>query len=84
MQTISATELARQTRQILDVVIGQGETVIVERNHMPVARIMPPEPMMTAAQALVGLPTVLTASQADAWLQDSRLPFDDAVRNPWA
>ena len=33
MQTISATELARNTREILDRVATQGETVAIERNH---------------------------------------------------
>lgn len=40
MNTVTATELARQTRQILDAVAGRGETVIIERNNMPVARIV--------------------------------------------
>ncbi|MFL9922572.1 type II toxin-antitoxin system Phd/YefM family antitoxin [Paraburkholderia fungorum] len=84
MQTITATELARQTRQILDAVARHGETVIIERNHLPVARLVPPEPVMTAAQALAGLPATLTPQQADAWLADSRAGFDDSVRDPWA
>ena len=42
MQTITATELARQTRQILDTVARDGETVIIERNNMPVARLCHP------------------------------------------
>lgn len=84
MDTITATELARQTRQILDAVARHGETVIVERNNMPVARIIPVEPVMTAAQALAGLPAALTRRQADAWLTDSRGGFDETVRDPWA
>ncbi|MCG1042723.1 type II toxin-antitoxin system Phd/YefM family antitoxin [Mycetohabitans sp. B8] len=84
MQAITATELARQTRQILDTVARQGQTIIIERNHVPVARIVPPEPTMNAAQALAGLPVALTPLQADAWLADSRISFDDNVRDPWA
>jgi prevent-host-death family protein len=84
MQTITATELARQTRQILDTVARDGEAVIIERNNMPVARLVPPEPLMTAAQALAGLPTTLTPQQARAWLNESRADFDDRVRDPWA
>jgi prevent-host-death family protein len=83
MPTITATELARQTRQILDTV-AHGETVIIERNHLPVARIVPAEPLMSAAQALAGLPAPLSPQQADAWLADSRAGFDDSVRDPWA
>ncbi|CBW77404.1 unnamed protein product (plasmid) [Mycetohabitans rhizoxinica HKI 454] len=84
MQAITATELARQTRQVLDTVARQGQTVIIERNHVPVARIVPPEPTMTAAQALAGLPVALTPLQAQAWLADSRTDLDDSVRDPWA
>ncbi|SAK89105.1 Phd_YefM [Caballeronia catudaia] len=84
MQTITATDLARQTRQILDAVARNGETVIIERNNLPVARLVPPEPVMTAAQALAGLPAVLTPQQAQAWLEESRVDFDEGVRDPWA
>ena len=84
MQTITATDLARQTRQILDAVARDGETVIIERNHLPVARLMPPEPVMTAAQALADLPTRFTPQQAKAWLDESRGAFEETVRDPWA
>lgn len=42
MQKISATGLARNTREILDRVFSRGEIVEVERNHVPIARIAPP------------------------------------------
>lgn len=48
------------------------------------ARIVPPKPTMTAAQALAGLPLALTPLQAEAWLADSRTGFDDSVPDPWA
>jgi antitoxin (DNA-binding transcriptional repressor) of toxin-antitoxin stability system len=85
MQTISATDLARNTREILDRVVGRGETVVVERNHTMVAKIVPAEPTMTAVQALAGLRfPVLTPQQAVAWLKDSEDGFDETVRDPWA
>jgi antitoxin (DNA-binding transcriptional repressor) of toxin-antitoxin stability system len=83
MQTISATDLARNTREILDGVASRGETVAVERNRVTIARIVPPERTMTAAQALAGLQPMLTPNQADAWLKDSRQNFDETVRDPW-
>ncbi|MDO8317753.1 hypothetical protein [Rhodoferax sp.] len=43
MQTISATNLARNTREILDQVANQGITGAVERNHATIAQIMPPQ-----------------------------------------
>lgn len=61
-----------------------GEAVTVERNQTPVAHILPPEPVMTVAQALAGLPVAFTLEQGDAWLRDSRASFEDEVRNPWA
>ncbi len=85
MQTISATDLARNTREILDRVATGGESVVIQRNHMMIAQIIPPERSMTAAQALTGLsfPT-LTKEQASAWLRDSKAGFDDTVHDPWA
>ncbi len=83
MPTISATELARNIREILDMVTDRGDVVMVERNRRVVARIMPPERTMTAAQALAELRPALTPGQAAAWLKESRGAFDEAVRDPW-
>jgi antitoxin (DNA-binding transcriptional repressor) of toxin-antitoxin stability system len=84
MQTVSATELARSTSQILDRVATHGATVAVERNRTVIAEITPPTRTMTAAQALAGLGAPLTPEQAARWLRDSRAEFDQAVRDPWA
>ena len=85
MRTISATELARNTREVLDKVASQGEAVLVERNHTAIARILPPTLTMTASKALAGLGVpLLTPKQATDWLKDSKGPFDEAVRDPWA
>ncbi len=84
MQTISATDLARNTREILDRVANGGESIAVERNHALIATIRPAEPTMTGVQALSALPAAtLTVEQATAWLRDSRDGFDEAVLNPW-
>ena len=85
MQTITATELTRNTREILDRVATRGETVTIERNHTLIAQIMPPQRTMTAAQALAGLTfPILTPQQASAWLHESKEGFGDTVRDPWA
>ncbi len=85
MRAISATDLARNTREILDQVAAQGETVVIERNHTIVAQIVLAQRTMTASQALAGLePFMLTPKQADGWLKDSRGDIDDTVRDPWA
>lgn len=86
IQTISATELARNTRQILDQVVAQGATLVIERNHALIAQIGPSQRTMTASQALAGLalPVGMTPVQANAWLNDSKKMFSDEVRDPWA
>lgn len=83
MPTITATDLARHTRQILDQVARHGETIVVERNQTVIARLVPAEPAMDAAQALAGLP-MIGAEDAARWLHDSRTGFEDGVRDPWA
>ncbi|MGN4154847.1 type II toxin-antitoxin system Phd/YefM family antitoxin [Burkholderia gladioli] len=84
MPTITATDLARHTRQVLDQVAQRRETIVVERNQTIIARLVPAEPVMTAAQALDGLPTSLDPETAARWLHDSRDGFEDRVRDPWA
>lgn len=85
MQTVSVTDLARNTREILDKVACGGETVAVERNHTEIAHIVPPAHAMTATQALAGLTLPMpTPTQSTAWLKDNRQDFGDVVRDPWA
>lgn len=84
MQIISATDLARRTRDILDTVVRFGQRVAVERNHVVIAHIVPSEPTMTAAQALAGFEPMLNPTQGAAWLKDSRTDFEETVRDPWA
>ncbi len=84
MQTITATDLARHTRAILDTVVMRGETVSVERNHLTIARIVPAEPTMTAARALADFRQTLTPEQATRWLASRANTMDETVRDPWA
>jgi len=83
MNTVSASDLARNTRKILDRVSSRGETVLVERNRTTVARIVPPERIMTADQALSGLRATLKPKHARDWLKDSKGTFGEGVSNPW-
>lgn len=84
MTTITATELARHTREILDQVISQGATVAVERNRRVVAEIIPARPTVTVRQLFAELRATLSSEQAQDWLEDSRRGFDEALRDPWA
>ena len=83
MPTVSATELVRNVREVLDKVASGGETVMIERNRAVVARITPPERTVTAVEALAALRPVMTLDQAAAWSRDIRQALDEAVRGPW-
>ncbi len=85
MHAISATELARNTREVLDRVTSQGETVTIQRNQTLIAQIVPSPRTMSATQALAGLGiSMLSPKQSDAWLTDSKEQFRDGVRDLWA
>ena len=87
MQTVSASDLARNTSAVLERILT-GETVSVMRNRTEIAHIVPARRTMTAAQAIAGLEGKLAPSQCDSWLKDSRREsdqgeFDEEVRDPW-
>jgi len=84
MEKVSATELARNTREILDRVVALGDTIAVERNHALIAQILPAERTMTAQQALAGLRPMLTSGQGSKWIEESKEGLDDTLRDPWA
>lgn len=83
MQTISASDLARNTSAILERIF-LGETVSVMRNRTEIAHLVPPRRTMNAAQAIAGLGGKLTPAQGESWLKESRGDFEDEVRDPWA
>ncbi len=83
MQKVSATDLARNTREILDRVASRGETMAIERNNVTIATITPPQHAMTASQALSGFQIMLTPKQAADWQKDSKGDFDQAIADPW-
>lgn len=82
LQTIRASDLARNTSAILERIL-LGETVSVMRNRTEIAHIVPAKRTMTAAQAVAGIGVKLTAAQGESWLRDSRGDFEEEVANPW-
>jgi antitoxin (DNA-binding transcriptional repressor) of toxin-antitoxin stability system len=82
MQTISASDLARNTSAILERIL-LGETVRVMRNRTEIAHIVLARRTMTAAQAIARIRGLLTPAQGEAWLRDSRGDFDQEVHDPW-
>lgn len=84
METITATDLARKTRKILDFVSRDRQTVLIERNHIAIAQITPPQLTMTVAQALTLVRPGLTAAEGRRWLKESLGNFEEKRRDPWA
>ncbi len=87
MTQITATELARNLRQVLDRMEFTGEEVVVTRNNQPIARILPGGRRMTALEAMADLYRTLPEEAAAGWIEDSRRGEDDPVeelRDPWA
>jgi antitoxin (DNA-binding transcriptional repressor) of toxin-antitoxin stability system len=82
MEKISATELARNTRQILDRVVGLGEIIAIERNHTLIAQILPAERTMTAGAGVRNAARP-ARGRISARPQQARRP-DHTVRDPWA
>jgi prevent-host-death family protein len=85
MRTVSATEASRNFKVILDRVQFQREELLIVRNNIPVARIVPGYAAMTAAEAFGDLYCTVPAEAGESWLADSRM--EDAglseVRDPW-
>lgn len=87
MQKITATELARNLRAVIDRVRETGEAYIVERGGQPVAQVSPTPGEQTAAQALADLYRTLPPDAAESWLEDARRGHEalaDELQDPWA
>ena len=87
MQTVTATELSRNFRVMLDKVEFKHEELIVIRNNHEVARIIPGPATMTALEAMSDIYRTLPEDAAVDWLEDSRRTergLNDEVRDPWA
>jgi len=90
MKTITATDLARNLRRVLDRLAIEGEEIVVERNHEQVARLLPGPARQTALEAMADLYRTLPEDAAATWEADSRKGrwkgsrLDKGIRNPWA
>lgn len=87
MQTMTATEVSRNFRRVLDSLErGDDEVVIVRHNH-PIARLIPGTPRMTALTALADLYCTIDDAEGEAWLKDAdgmdRMAAAER-RDPWA
>lgn len=87
MKKITATELARNLRAVLDRVRESSETYIVERGGQPVVQVSPTPGTQNAEQALADLYRTLSPEAAEGWLEDGRRgheALDETWRDPWA
>jgi antitoxin (DNA-binding transcriptional repressor) of toxin-antitoxin stability system len=90
MRTITATDLARNLRRVLDRLAIEGEDIVIERNRQQVARLVPGPAQQTALEAMADLYRTLPEDSAATWEADSRRGrwkgsrLDKGVRDPWA
>ena len=90
MRTITATELARNLRRVLDRLAIEGEEIVIERNREQVARLVPGPTRQTALEAMADLYRTLPEDAAATWEADGRRGrwkgsrLDKGVRDPWA
>jgi len=90
VRTITATELARNLRRVLDRLAIEGEEIVIERNREQVARLLPGPARQTALEAMADLHRTLPEDAAATWEADSRRGrwkgsrLDKGVRDPWA
>ena len=86
MRRITATELARNLRQVLDNITSTHEQNVIERNNQQIARIVPCAGHQTALEAMVDLDRTLSEDAAGYWLKDSQSlerTIKEEIRNPW-
>lgn len=88
MKTITATELARNLRQVLDRMVADPEEIIIERNNRQIGRLIPGPGRQTALEAMADLYRTLPENAGKDWLQDSRSSsgeetVEQGVRDPW-
>ena len=89
MKIITATELARNLRQVLDRLQIDQDEIVVERNHQPVARILPGPGKQTALEAMADLYRTLSQDAATNWEEESRQAIETGtvekeIQDPWA
>jgi len=89
VRTISTTELARNLSAILDRLAIEGQELVIERNHRPLARLIPGPAHMNALEAMADLYRTLPEEAAAGWEKDSRGAglkgnrLARGVRDPW-
>jgi antitoxin (DNA-binding transcriptional repressor) of toxin-antitoxin stability system len=82
MTTVTATDLARRTNQVLDA-LARGESVTITRNNTVLGTINPPVRAVTVREAFERLPR-MSRDVAERYKADiHNTDFDEEVRDPW-
>ncbi len=86
MHVVTATELARHLREILDNVEFRGDAVTITRNNRQIAHLLPGARWMTAKQAFSDLYGIVGEEAGTGWMEDSRTgeTLKEGIRDPWA
>lgn len=87
MKKVTTTELVRNMRQVLDH-LSEGEEVVIERNHQPIARLQPAPIRQTALEAMADLYRTLTPQATHGWEKAARGMRElsgsvKQLRDPW-
>lgn len=89
VKILTATQLARNLRRVLDRLVIEGEEILIERNHEQIARLVPGPARQTAIEAMADLYRTLPEDAAATWEADSRKGrwkgsrLDSGMRDPW-
>lgn len=90
MKILSATEVARNFRQVLDAVEHEQEEIVLVRNGRQIARLVPEAPYQTALEVFGDLYRTLDDRTAEALSaavaagRKSRRGRVSELKNPWA
>lgn len=86
MKTMTATDIVRNFRHVLDVMERNAEEITIVRNNKPVARIIPGVPCMSAIEVLGDLYRTIEPDEGKRWLDDAgkiNRHISGKVRDPW-
>ena len=72
MKTISATELARNLRRVLDRIVADGEEVVIERNQQQIARLVAGPGRPNEFEAMADLCRTVADDVAATWETDAK------------
>lgn len=87
MTVITASELARNLRRVLDQLEHGDVEIVVTRKTHEIARLLPNLPRLTALEAMADIRGSSNARRSDAWARDAAKLDSRAsheMKDPWA